>query len=136
MRLIAIVAATAMTLGTCSLAYAAGPIAPKGDLPISAMSPIPVHDTCHRGVRNHDGSAPLHYHRRSDCRMVVVEDEGGYDDCHHSVIRHYLPGYGKVYHRHRGSSCRVEIYESESGPTPGVGGCVQIGPSTICGYSD
>jgi hypothetical protein len=135
MRFSRTLAATAMVLATCSLAYAAGPIAPKADLKTSTTAPILVHDTCHRDVRNHDGAYPQHYHRRSSCRMVVVDnDDGGYDDCHHSVLRHYLPGYGKVYHRHRGSNCRVDIYENEGGPSAGVGGCVQIGPSVICGY--
>jgi hypothetical protein len=137
MRLIRIVAATAMVLGACSLACAAGPIAPKVDLPSTTMAPILVHNTCHSNFRTHNGAYPLHRHRQSDCGMVIADDEGdSYDDCHHSVLRHYLPGYGKVWHRHRGPSCRVEVYEHESGPSPGIGGCVQIGPSVICGYGN
>ena len=97
---------------------------------------IPVHEgygnECHRSWRTHGGAYPRHYHDE-DCDVVYDDDEDDYDDCHREVLRHYLSGYGKVWHRHRGSSCRVEIYEHEGGPTPGYGGCIQVGPAVLCG---
>lgn len=61
--------------------------------------------------------------------MMVISDD--YDDCHHNVLRHYLPGYGKIWHQH-GYDCEVEIYDYEGGPTAGHGGCIQVGPVTVC----
>ena len=93
----------------------------------------PHNGSCHRSVRTHGGAYPPHYHDE-DCDVVYQDDDDDdYDDCHREVLRHYLSGYGKVWHRHRGSSCRVEIYEHEGGPTPGYGGCIQVGPAVICG---
>jgi hypothetical protein len=106
---------------------------------LSGIEVTPVHNDCHSSWRTHGGSYPEHRHRYDsdgDCITIYrddYDDDGDdYDDCHHSVQRHFLPGYGKVWHKHRGSSCRVEIYDYEDGPTPGHGGCIQIGPATIC----
>jgi hypothetical protein len=132
MSLNRIVAVTAVALGMCSLAYAAGPVVPKIDPFFTGVTAIPVHNSCHQNLRTHGGSYPQHYHRQSDCAVILADDEDDYDDCHHSVLRHFLPGYGKVWHRHRGSNCHVELYEHDSGPTPGHGGCIQIGPAVIC----
>ncbi len=132
MRLNRIVAVTAVVFGMCSLAYAAGPVAPNVNPFFPGLTPIPVHSSCHQNLRTHGGAYPQHYHRQSDCAVISADDADDYDDCHHSVLRHFLPGYGKVWHRHRGSNCHVELYEHEGGPTPGYGGCFQIGPATIC----
>jgi hypothetical protein len=43
-----------------------------------------------------------------------------------------VKGYGKVWHRYVGPYCRIQIAPSHK-PAPGVGGCVRVGPSTICG---
>jgi hypothetical protein len=94
---------------------------------------IPVHDgNCHRSWRTHGGAYPRHRHNEY-CDVEYDDDEEDYDDCHREVLRHSLPGYGRVWHRHRGSNCRVEIYDREEGPTPGYGGCIQVGPAVICG---
>jgi hypothetical protein len=95
----------------------------------------PHNGSCHGSVRTHGGAYAPHFHD-DDCDVIYEEDEDDYDDCHREVLRHSISGYGKVWHRHRGSSCRVEIYEDDDGPTPGIGGCVQIGPSVICGYGN
>ena len=99
-----------------------------------AAEAAPHNGSCHTSIRTHGGAYPEHYHSPGNCVVIYVDDEADYDDCHHSVLRHFLPGYGKTWHRHVGPNCNVQIYEEESGPTPGVGGCIQIGPSTICGF--
>lgn len=133
MRLHRIVAASAAALGMCSIAYAGGPVAPMGDLPFSQqLTPIPVHSSCHQNIRTHGGSYPPHYHNQGNCAVVYADQGGGYnDDCHHHVLRHWLPGYGTVWHRHTGS-CNVQLYDHPGGPTPGYGGCITVGPATIC----
>jgi hypothetical protein len=132
MRLRTFVAAGALVIAT--QAGGASPLTPltEGNT-VGGMSIIPVHNTCHSDSRTHGGSYPLHHHRQSNCRVVIDEDDDEDDDCHHDVIRHFLPGYGKVWHRHRRSDCGIQIYEEgDDDPTPGVGGCIQIGPVTVC----
>jgi hypothetical protein len=96
---------------------------------------LPIHSTCHDEPRTHGGSYPRHIHDDDDCDVIIVEgpdDDDDEDDCHANVQRHFIPGYGRVWHRHRGNDCDVIIYEEESGPRPGVGGCISVGPLTVC----
>ena len=102
---------------------------------VGGVEVIPVHSSCHSRTQTHGGSYRPHHHDDDDCDVIYDDDDDDdedYDDCHHNVQRHYLSGYGRVWHRHRGSSCHVELYEHESGPTPGYGDCIQIGPATLC----
>jgi hypothetical protein len=113
----------------------AAPLSTSGELG-GGIAVTPVHgDNCHSSWRTHGGAYPRHYHD-DDCDIIYDDDEDDYDDCHREVLRHYLPDYGRVWHRHRGSNCRVQIYEREEGPTPGYGGCIQVGPAVICGGGD
>lgn len=131
MSLNRIVAVTAVAFGLCSLAYAAGPAVPNVDPFFTGATPIPVHNSCHQNLRTHGGAYPQHYHHQGNCSVLYADDFEN-DDCHHSVLRHFLSGYGKVWHRHSGPGCHVQLYEQESGPTPGIGGCIQIGGHTTC----
>jgi hypothetical protein len=108
---------------------AAGPLSSGTLVGLGGNEVIPVHSTCHSSVRNHSGSYPDHYHDQDNCMMLVIQDDD--DDCHGNVLRHYLPGYGKIWHQH-GYNCEVEIYDYEGGPTTGHGGCIQVGPVTVC----
>lgn len=134
MSLNRLLAATAI-VGVSSIAAAAGPFGSTGDLGVG-ITPMPVHNTCHSDTRTHGGSYPEHHHRQSNCRVVLDDDDDDdEDDCHSSVLRHFLSGYGRIWHRHRRSDCGIQIYEEgDDDPTPGVGGCIQVGPSTICGF--
>jgi hypothetical protein len=124
-------AAVAILSSTALAAPIAGSGGSLGSL--GGVEVIPVHDgNCHRNWRTHGGAYPRHRHDEY-CDVEYDDDDDDYDDCHREVLRHHLSGYGKVWHRHRGSSCRVEIYEHEGGPTPGYGGCIQVGPAVICG---
>lgn len=93
---------------------------------------------CHADVRVHFlpqfGAAVAHRHQGNSCTIVLAQGGGGGGDCHHDVRRHFLPGYGKVWHRH-GPACGVILYPAQSGPAPGIGGCIQIGPTLFCGQT-
>jgi hypothetical protein len=127
---VAILSTTAMA---APLGNSYGPFGGAGGIEV-----IPVHNECHSSWRTHGGSYPEHRHDYDgdgDCVTYYRDDDDDddYDDCHREVLRHYLSDYGRVWHRHRGSRCRVELYEHEGGPTPGYGGCIQVGPAVICG---
>ena len=116
-------------LAMLAQAAAAGPISSQTPPRIGGVDIVPVHNTCHSNVRTHGGSYPEHYHDQQTCGMMVVMDDD--DDCHHNVIRHYVPGYGKTWHKHN-ASCQVVLYDYDQGPTTGHGGCIQVGPVTVC----
>ena len=108
-RGLAILSSTAMAAPIANSSGALGPW--------TGSASIPVHDTCHSSCANAwrfvPASALSMQATTATWSTVDDDDDDDYDDCHHNVLRHSLPGYGRVWHRHRGSSCRVEIYERE-----------------------
>jgi hypothetical protein len=124
--------AAAATLGLCSFAYAGGPSAPSVDIPTTDSGIIQVHNTCHSQLRTHGGAYAQHYHDPGTCAMVLGQGGGGYD-CHADVQKHFVQGHGSIWHSHN-SNCNLNVYPSQGGPAPGIGGCIQVGPSTICGF--
>ncbi len=85
MRMNQLVAAAAVTLGLCSVANAAEPVAPKLSLP-GENSIIQVQRDCHRDSERHyldDYDRRLwHHHVGRHCRVVLDEDP-------HSGYRRY-----------------------------------------------
>jgi hypothetical protein len=130
------VTAASVALALSTGAATAGPFLADTDA-AAGTNVIQVHNTCHQGVQNHGGYYPNHYHALPGCNMVVVGGggggvSGGGVDCHANVQRHYVPGYGTIYHSHA-NNCQVQPYTAAPTPTPGYGGCISVGGVlTVC----
>ncbi len=135
MRTVQLCAATAFTFLAASGALAAGNLSLSPAIEgVGGTEIVPVHSTCHQNHRTHGGAYPNHFHNQNNCNMVIGGGGGGGggQDCHANVQRHFVPGYGSVWHRHRGNQCFVDVYPNQGGPVPGVGGCIQVGPLVVC----
>ncbi len=92
MRLNALIAGAAITLGLCSSGYAAQLGGPSVDVPwIAGMTTTPVQRDCHRSSRRHYldeyGRRVWHHHNRY-CRVILDES---FDDDYSYNPRLYDP---------------------------------------------
>lgn len=136
MRLRKLVLVAGVVLASGSAAWAVKPGAPLANLDTGrAVTKV---TGCHADVRvqflPEFGANVAHRHQGNNCATVLAGGGGGGGDCHKDVRRHFVPGQGKVWHRH-GPACGVQLYPAQGGPAPGIGGCIQIGPSVICGHT-
>ena len=136
MRFNRVAIAAAIVFGTCGVGSAATPVPPAANLAgLSDSGLMLVHQTCHQNVRTHGGFP--HVHNQFNCGVVPAQGGGGFPggggggDCHANVQRHFVPGYGSIWHRHF-QNCQIDPYPNEGGPVPGTGGCIKVGPLTVC----
>ena len=136
MRFSRVTIAAAIGFGICGVGSAATPVPPAADLARTGGSDLLlVHQTCHQEVRTHGGFP--HVHNQFNCGVVPAQGGGGFPggggggDCHANVQRHFVPGYGSIWHRHF-QNCQIDPYPNQGGPVPGTGGCIKVGPLTVC----
>jgi hypothetical protein len=105
-------ATAALAAWAVATTAAAGPL--PSDLPAPPTLVIPA-GGCHGDVQTHyvpevAGTIP-HYHAGSDCRPIAAQGQPSQaqQDCHQEVRRHFVPGYGEVWHRHSRRSCRLVL---------------------------
>jgi hypothetical protein len=129
-------AVAAFSLGLCGVVGAATPVQPAIDAASARGDGVLlVHQTCHQNVRTHGGFP--HSHNQFNCGVVPAGQGGGFPggggggDCHANVQRHFVPGYGSIWHRHT-ATCEIDPYPNQGGPVPGTGGCIKVGPLTVC----
>jgi hypothetical protein len=133
MSFIRIVVGAAIGLGMGGASYAV-PFAPEASRAAGGQSGvIPVHQTCHQEVRTHAVGPHTHHPYNCSVRMAGPGPggPGGGGDCHANVQRHFVPGYGSIWHRHT-ATCEIDPYPNQGGPVPGTGGCIKVGPLTVC----
>ena len=133
MRFNRVAIAAAVGLGMCGVGNAGVPLAPNAGLAAAnGASVLLVHQTCHQDVRNH--AVGPHRHHQFNCSVMPAgpfPGGPGGGDCHANVQRHFVPGYGSIWHRHF-NNCSVDPYPNQGGPVPGTGGCIKVGPLTVC----
>ena len=137
MRMFQLCAATAFTFLAASAAFGGQSASLVRMDGVGGLDIVQAHSSCHQNVRTHNGAYPQHTHKQSNCAVVIVGGGGGgggggNNDCHADVRKHWVAGYGSVWHRHQGNQCHVNLYEAPGGPTPGIGGCIQVGPLVVC----
>ncbi len=80
------------------------------------LAPIPM--TAETGA---SGAVPVENVKHSPWHRVQR-------DCHRTVRRHYVRGYGRVWHRHVGPRCRVQLVRRDHHRD----NCIHIGDVRIC----
>jgi hypothetical protein len=122
--------AASIALALSTGAASAGPFPADTDAAVGT-GVILVHNNCHQSYRTHGGAFPSHYHDPGSCQPIYSGGAGG-GDCHANVQRHWVPGYGNIYHSHL-NNCQVQPYTAAPNPTPGYGGCISVGGVlTVC----